>query len=261
MTIMSYYIIKLQSTLWAVTVNPPLGHVWHRPESVEKPSQWFLIPRSLSRVFAYVLVSLVSALTHWSERSNTIVKWFKVCDLYLPSVLLLFSQNKCLCLAWIPADHYCIAQKLDQNYDTIRPKMLKDPQWQTQTKGKFKRFVHLQKRRVPLWHHKSILRGFMRGVKGPACALSIDLLLHLHQNYCWRHYFPIYTKFPKFTLTSNAHSKKWPGHHSMINHYHFKMVRAFSTSPPTVDLSRGSISSYSIQILRHHLWFLLSKVR
>lgn len=154
-------------------------------------------------------------------------------------MLLLFSQNKCLCLAWILADHYCIAQKLDQNYDTIRPKMLKDPQWQTQTKGKFKRFVHLQKRRVPLWHHKSIFRGFMRGVKGPACALSIDLLLHLRLNYCWRHYFPIYANFPKFTLTSNAHFKKWPGHHSMINHYHFKMVRAFSTSPPTVELSRG----------------------
>lgn len=93
----------------------------------------------------------------------------------------------------------------------------------------------------------------MCGVKGPACALSIDLLLHLRPNYCRRHYFPIYTNFPKFTLTSNARSKKWPGRHSMINHYHLKMVRALSTSPPTVELSRGSISSYSIQISRHHL--------
>lgn len=76
----------------------------------------------LSHIFAYVWVSLVSALTYWSEGSTTIAKWFKLCDLYLLSVVLLLSQNKHLCLAWMPADQHCIVQKLERNDDTLRPK-------------------------------------------------------------------------------------------------------------------------------------------
>lgn len=32
---------------------------------------------------------------------------------------------------------------------------------------------------------------------------------------------------------------KWSSYHSVINHYHFKLVRAFSTSPPTAELNGG----------------------
>ena len=63
-----------------------------------------------------------------------------------------------------------------------------------------------------------------------------------------------------------AFAVKWPGFRSIINHYHFKNALSIFFSHLSSNSwinsglwekkkSNASISSHSIQISRHHLWF------